>query len=143
MGEQQKASQPSGARAPQASHTVRPNIRFGKNLLSTLPSFQSHTSWPAVPNQLRPASAERTTLSSVGGGQRPPFRASAQALLCKLPSPKRGQGQATPVPPSLLQQPRKRIPSRGRPTAAKPWKLCRLRLWNSSTGRLQLIITAP
>ena len=31
----------------------------------------------------------------------------------------------------------------GSPSAVRLWKLCRLRLWNSSTGLLQLIITAP
>lgn len=94
---------------------------------------------------VRSPSPENKPFQNGGRCQCPPFRVSAtepshlQAVKSKE-KPRTHQ----PVLPSLLQQPdqeRGLLPW-GSPTAVRLWKLCRLRLWNSSVGLLQLIIPA-
>lgn len=83
------------------------NICFSKNLLEhSSQLLQSHTSWPAVPNQLRSISAEnnpfqcRGEVSARPSGLQPLSPPSAS---CHV---QRGAKDRLPrFPPSLLQQP--------------------------------------
>lgn len=119
-----------------------PNICFYKILQEhSFPSFSSLTH-PGQLFQISKISITREqAFSEWGRDQCPPFRVSASAS-----SQIQREAKDTPAcsPPSPLQQPAqdRGLLRGGSPTAVRPWKLCRLRLWNSSTGLLPLIIPA-
>lgn len=89
---------PAGPDSVSISHYLS-NICLSKNLLEhSSQLLQSHISWPAVPNQLRSVSAENNPFQCRGEVSIRPSGFQPEPSLCKLPSPKRSRGQATPLP---------------------------------------------
>lgn len=123
-----------------------PNISFYKMLQEhSCPSFSSLTH----PGRLVQISKISTTgeqaFSGWGEGSVPSPQGFSHWTLPSASSQIQREAEDTPAcspPPSSTASCRKRTPSRGSPTAVRLWKLCRLRLWNSSTVLLQLIIPA-
>lgn len=124
-----------------------PNICFYKILQEhSFPSFSSLTHPGAgCSKSVRSPSPESKPFRGVGMDQCPPCRVSATGL--SPPPAVKSKGKPRTHQPALPRPPPQPAEERGlllggSPTAVRLWKLCRLRLWNSSTGLLQLIIPA-